>query len=101
MTHDEIVEDRLDRILAVLQLAHYDSIQRAAEVIRRDKVNAAILSACEDDWVPAASVRQRATAETGAQESTIKRRIAELVARRALFERGATRNRAYRSTNLV
>ena len=99
-SQDNIV-DRLDRILAVLQLAHYDAIQRASTEIRRDKVNHAILDACEDDWTPAATVRDKAHAATGAQTSAIKRRISDLVARRALFERGATTDRAYKASNLV
>ena len=101
MSSEEQVVDRLDRILAVLQLAHHEAIQRASADIRRDKVNVAILEACEDDWTPAVVVRERAHTATAAQPSTIKRRISELVARRALLERGTTTNRAYRASNLV
>lgn len=101
--HDPVglVLDRLDRILAVLQLAHYDAIQRASSAVRRDPISAAILDVCSDDWVPASEVRTRVSQQTGAAAGTVKTRIAQLIARRALFEHGSTTDRAYRSSNLV
>ena len=101
MTKEADLVDRLDRILAVLQLAHFDAIQRASAAIRRDPVSSAILETCTDDWVPAGEVRSRVAEKTGATTSVVKSRIAQLIARRALFERGSTSDRAYHSSNLV
>ena len=101
MTFEAEVLDRLDRILAVLQLAHFEAIQRAGMSIRRDPISAAILEACTDDWVPANEVRRRVIESTNAAAGTVKTRVAQLIARKALFERGSTTDRAYRSTNLI
>jgi hypothetical protein len=97
---DDVV-DRLDRMLAILQLAHFEAIQRSSREIRKDPTNDAILEACSDGWVSSAAVRETVRGKTGAQDGTIKKKISELVARRALFERGSTTDRAYKSSNLV
>jgi hypothetical protein len=101
MADEDPILDRLDRILAVLQLAHFDAIQKASTSIRKDPVFAAILESCADDWVSANEVRNRVQIETKVSAGTVKTRIAQLIARRALFERGSTSNRAYRSSNLI
>ena len=95
------VLERLDLMLAVLQLAHHDAIERAADRLRSDPANAAILDTCADDWVGARELRDRVGKDTGAKARTIQTHVSELVARRALQQRGATNTRAYRATGLI
>ncbi len=100
LERDDVVE-RLDLMLAVLQLAYHDAIERAADQLRSDPVNAAILDACADDWLGARELRERIEKETGSKPRTIQTHVAELVTRRALQQRGATNTRAYRTTGLI
>jgi hypothetical protein len=97
---DEVTE-RLDLMLAVLQLAHHDAITSAANELRADNVNAAILDACADDWVPAAELKAEVHAKVSVGDSTLNARLATLVARRAIQRRGATHTTAYRALGLV
>jgi hypothetical protein len=100
MNESEVVE-RLDSILAVLQLAHHDAIERAAERIRRDPVNGAILEACSDDWVAAGKLSKQVSAEVGISERRVRDRFVALTARRVLLRRGSGSVVEYRSTGLV
>jgi hypothetical protein len=95
---DAVVE-RLDTVSAVLQLAHHDRIEQARRQLRSDPINSVILDACED-WT-SAGVIQKAAREAGGAERTVRSRLRELVARRALAERGAGPSRQYRATGLV
>lgn len=98
---DAVVE-RLDLMLAVLQLAHHDAIARAAVDLRTDDIVDAILEACGEDWVPVAELKTRVKARVpAASETVITRRLGMLVARRAIQRRGATHTVAYRALGLV
>lgn len=96
----EEVVGRLDRITAILQLAHGDAIERARTRIRADKVNAAILDA-SPKWVSAAKMQAAVAAKTKASTRTIQRSIAELIAQGVLEKRGATRTTEYRASGLI
>jgi hypothetical protein len=99
---DDAVVERLDLILSVLHLAHHDAIERTRATLRSDPLSVAILDACGDDWTPARTVQSEVRSVVGAiGDSTVRRRLRELVARRALHERGATHTKAYRATGLV
>ena len=100
MADPEIIE-RLDLILALLQLAYNDKIEQARERLRQDAVNVAILDACAEEWVTSGVLQKTVAARTGSQLRTIQRRVAELVARRALRQRGAAASQAYRSTGII
>lgn len=98
-TSDELLE-RLDLILGVLQLAHHDAITRAAEGLRTDDVNAAILDVCAE-WMRSAEVYAAVKASTKASERTIRSRLLLLQTRRALQARGTTHTREFRAAGLV
>jgi hypothetical protein len=98
MTEDVI--ERLDRITAILQLAHGDAIARARTRIRSDKVNAAILDASAK-WVPSAKMQATVATKTKASTRTIQERIADLIAQGVLEKRGATRTTEYRASGLI
>jgi hypothetical protein len=95
------VLERLDLMLAVLQLAHHDAVTRAAAELRADLVNDAILEACADDWVGAAELKRRVLAKVKIGDTALRGRLSMLVARRAIQRRGATHTTAYRSLGLV
>jgi hypothetical protein len=98
---DSDVVDRLDLMLAVLQLAHHDAIERAGERIRQDPVNAAILDACADNWVAAGKLTKTVASEVGMSDRRVRDRITTLTTRRALKRRGAGPAVEYRSMGLV
>ena len=99
MTQDVVVE-RLDRLISVLQLAHADSIAGARATIRSDKVNAALLDAAAK-WTPAVKLQTTVASKTKASKRTIQERIADLVLRGVLEKRGATRTTEYKASGLI
>ena len=101
MMPESDVLERLDLMLAVLQLAHHDAIERAGEAIRQDPVNVAILAACGEDWVAAGALAKQVAAEVAMSERRVRDRIAALTTRRVLKRRGAGPAVEYRSMGLV
>jgi hypothetical protein len=97
---DEAVVERLDRMIAILRLAHGDSIARARTLIRSDKVNAAILDASAK-WVGAAKLQTTVAAKTKASTRTIQERIADLVTQGVLEKRGAASTTEYKASGLI
>jgi prophage DNA circulation protein len=100
---DDAVIERLDLMLGVLHLAHDEAIETARRRLRADPVNAAILDvATGEEWIRSADLQRRVSAvEPTATKRTIQRRVSELVARRALNERGAGKTQSYRATGLI
>lgn len=96
---DEEIVERLDKVIALLQLAHADSIDATSNRIRSDKVYAAILDSTES-WTAASKV-QAAAKKAGAARSTTSKKIVELIALGLLEKRGGGSTMAYRSTGLV
>jgi hypothetical protein len=99
-TDSEIVR-RLDLLLGVIGLAFDEQIRAARSRARTDPVTAALLDRAADDWVPAGELRDAVVKQTGAAGRTVSRRLAELVARRAMLQRGGTTTAAYRSSGLL
>jgi hypothetical protein len=97
----EEVLERLDLMLGVLQLAHHDAIARAAEELRADEINAAILEACADDWIAAADLKAAVRSKVSVGDTALKARLSNLVARRAIQRRGATHTTAYHALGLI
>lgn len=100
MSEQDIIE-RLDRLIAIQQIAHKDVLDSARSSIRADKVNAAILDVSTTTWVPAAKVQTTVAAKTKAGTRTIQRSIADLIAQGVLEKRGATSKTEYKSTGLI
>lgn len=100
MADPEVLE-RLDLMLAVLQLAHQDAIERAAETLRSDRINEAILDGAADEWIAAGTLKARVMQQTNAKDRTVRSRIAMLTTRRALQRRGGGSNVEYKSMGLV
>jgi hypothetical protein len=98
---DVEVLQRLDRIVAILQLAFHEPIEAAKATIRADPVYAALLDACADDWRPAGQLQSEVSKATGKNIRTIQRRIADLVDRKALDQRGGGRTVDYKASGLL
>jgi hypothetical protein len=96
---DDVVE-RLDRITAILRLAHRDAIEHTRIEIRSDKVNAAILDATAQ-WAGTASLQATVMKKSGAKERTVQMRIVDLLAQGLIEKRGGGRNIEYRATGLI
>jgi Fic family protein len=98
-TNDDIAA-KLDRIAAILQLAHRDTIESARTSIRGDKVNAAILDATAK-LTPAGTVAAEVKRKTSQSPATINRRIAALIEQGAVEKVGAGPATQYRCTGLI
>lgn len=100
MTSNDEIAARLDKIAALLQLAHRDAIESARTSIRSDKVNAAILDATTK-LTPAGKVVTEVKRKTGQSPATISRRIATLIEQGAVEKHGGGPATQYRSTGLI
>jgi hypothetical protein len=92
---------RLDTLIALFQFANADKIEEARTRVRADIVAAAILDATSVEWVNAGELKSRIAKETNQSERTVLRRIANLVAQRALEQSGTGPRVRYRSTGLL
>jgi hypothetical protein len=96
---DAIVH-RLDRIAAILQLAHREAIAQAGLDVRSDPVNASILDELED-WTRSSELQARVAERTGTTTRTVRRRIQVLLSMQAIEQRGGGPATEYRATNLI
>ena len=96
---DEVIE-RLDRITAIMQLAHADAIDRAREKIRMDRVNAAILDTAAQ-WTAAKKLQTTVAAKTKASTRTIQERIVALLAQGVLEKKGGGPKIEYKASGLI
>ena len=92
---------RLDLLIGVVSLAFDDAIRAARERARQDPVVASILDRATDGWIASGDLRAAVSQECGVAERTVNRRMAELVAKRVLLQRGAAQSTAYRSSGLL
>ncbi len=99
MTAEDEIVQRLDKVIAILQLAHGDAIEESRLKIRSDTTYRAILDATRQ-WAGAARVQAAAT-KAGAARSTTSRKIAELIELGMLEKKGGGKAIEYRSTGLI
>jgi len=99
---DEEVLQRLDRIIAILQLANHADIEEGRERIRADDLNAAILEAASKETAAGKLIEAAQKAAKGSpSKPTVQRRIAALVDQGALERNGAGPATRYKVTGLV
>lgn len=94
------ITDRLDTIIALIKLAHRESLASVRQDLM-DDVSGAVLDATAGGPVGAGSLKTKVAKATGQSEKTVQRRIAELVALGALAKDGAGPSVTYRSTGLI
>ncbi len=97
---DSEITDRLDAIISLLKLAHRESLAAVRQELEGEDVPAAILRATANGPVKAGPLKTKVIKETKQSESTVKRRIADLVAMGAIVKEGGGSNVTYRSTGL-
>lgn len=96
------ITNRLDTIISLLKLAHREPLGEFRRELTEDPVSAAILAATAgDEPVGAGVLKNKVMKATGESESTVKRRIAALVAMGALSKEGGGNTTAYKSTGLI
>jgi hypothetical protein len=98
---DDRIANRLDTIIALLKLAHQDTLTRVRNDLLKDDVSAAVLERTETDAGGAGALKKEIAKATGESERTVQRRLADLVAMGALAKEGARSNVSYRSTGLI
>jgi predicted HTH transcriptional regulator len=97
---DDALEVRLDKLIALFQLAFQSEIAEARRAILQDPVNEAILSLMDETPISAGELKARTKAKTGQSDRTIERRVADLVNQGALSQLGSGPRVTYRSTGL-
>lgn len=98
---EELIAEKLDTVIALLQLAFHDQIERARQQIRSDPVAAAILDHADGEGIEAGQLQARVAEQTKQSSRTVRRRIAALVEQKALVQLGSGPATRYRSTNLI
>jgi hypothetical protein len=99
---EDIIKNQLDTIISLLKLAHRDALNEVRRDLTSDDVPAALLEkTAGDEPVGAGVLKEQVMKQTGQSDSTVKRRIAELVAMGALVKVGGGPTTAYKSTGLI
>lgn len=97
---DEEVLQRLDLILATLQLAFRPQLEQARQTVLSDAINASVLDLSKD-WTVSKVLQEAVAAKTGKTTRTVRDRLPELVEQRIIDVRGSERRVEYRRTGLV
>jgi hypothetical protein len=97
---DRELLQKLDTIIAILQLAFREPIEQARRDILSDPVAAAIVDSAAD-WVDSGTLQDRVAEATKQSKRTVQRRIAALVSQRVLEQIGSGPRIRYRTTNLI
>jgi hypothetical protein len=92
---------RLDRVIAILQLAYREQIDATRNEIQADQVNAAILELVATDWVPAGTIKESVMGSTEQGSRTIERRLAKLAAMGVIEQDGTGSRIRYRSSGVL
>ena len=100
MTASEEVVQRLDKLIAIMQIAHKDEIERARTEIVADKIDAAILKATARE-TSAGKVVKAAASRAKTSERAVQEHVAELVARGLVEKSGGGPATKYRATGLI
>jgi Fic family protein len=100
MTTDREVLQKLDKIIAILQIAHKDEIDRAREEITADTVDAAILKATIKGTA-AGNVVKAAASKAKVSDRAVQKHIAELIERGLLEKSGGGNTATYKATGLI
>jgi hypothetical protein len=100
MTLNDEVLQKLDRIIAILQIVHKDEIDRARGDITADKVDAAILKAAAKA-TPAGQLVKSVQTKTKQTKRSVQRHVADLIEQGLLEKSGGGSATAYKATGLI
>jgi hypothetical protein len=90
----------LNRIAAILQIAHRDAIDAERAELMEDKANKAIFKATAS-WAATADIETAVVGSKSASRSTLFVRLADLTARGLLERRKEGNTTEYRNSGLV
>ena len=99
MSDEEIIA-KLDLIQATLAIAFSEQIGEARERIRSDDVSASLLDHSAE-WIGSAALQSAVAKAVKKSERSVRDRLPDLVAQRALEVRGPEKRPEYRRTGLV
>ena len=97
---DEEVLAKLDLIQATLELAFSEQIGDARRRIRSDDINASLLDHTSD-WIGSSALQAVVAKEVKKSERSVRDRLPDLVAQRALEVRGPEKRPEYRRAGLI
>ncbi len=100
MSADNEVLQRLDRIIAILQIAHKDEIDRTRNEINADKVDAAILKAAKRE-TPGGKLVKSVEIKAKQSKRNVQEHVAGLIERGLLEKSGAGPSTTYKATGLI
>lgn len=97
---DNEITERLDTIIALINLAFAESIERAKQELMTDPVATAVVDALSGGPLSAGDLKQRAADSCGQSERTVSRRISSLTAQKVIEQSGSGPRSIYRATGL-
>lgn len=97
---DSEVVERLDTLIALMNLAFADQIESARMKVLQDPVSSAVLEVLSSGPASAGDLKEAAARMSGQSERTVLRRINSLVAQRAIDQAGSGSRTTYRATGL-
>jgi hypothetical protein len=101
MSSDDAVIERLDRLIALVAIAHGDALARVREQVQKDPVDAAIMSAAAEDWVLSGDLQRQVSKATGVAPRTVLRAITDLSGGHLLISRGSGKLTSYRASGVI
>jgi len=99
MANDELVLERLDRLIALYELVNGDQLMVARELALAEPVTGFLIKEAEE-WTTAGALKSSVATKAGTSEKTVQRRIQELVGKKALLARKDGTNISYKSSGL-
>jgi hypothetical protein len=98
--NDDEIGRALNRIAAILQIAHRDAIEAERNALMEDKANKAIFKATAS-WAATADIEKAVVGSKAASRSTLFLRLADLTDRGLLERRKTSNTTEYRNSGLV
>lgn len=98
---DDSIANQLDTIIALLKLAHRDTLAGIRNELLDDDASKTLLEKTENGAIDAGTLKKEVAKASGESERTVQRRIADLVAMGALAKEGAGPTTTYKSTGLI
>jgi hypothetical protein len=96
----EVLELKLDRMIALYELVNSAELESARSALRADPITRSILDVCEE-WTSSGAVKSELAKSLVVSEKTVQRRILELAGKAALTSRRDGNNVLYKTTGVV
>jgi len=97
----EEISRQLTEVVSILKLAFAREIHDARQAVLEDPVNAAVLEALEDAWMPSGQLQAAVSHVAKVTDRTVRDHLATLLAMGAIRARGNGRAREYSRSGLI